>query len=147
MRRFWIAFLLLAAGLCLVLPSSLAGRSLEPMPSAPATDADGAATVQPEPAAADTSAHNSPAPARRSLSDELPERRPPAPASTGPRDLIGGNFPISNFADSVTGVSDVHQPASAYDPQRGQYLTVWRGACPPKKLSPTATTFRWPASA
>jgi len=39
--------------------------------------------------------------------------------------LVGANFPISNFADSVSSTESLDQSSVAYNPGRGEYLVVW----------------------
>ncbi len=129
MRRLWIAVTLLVGSLCLIVPASLAERTVDAVPSVPSpivqNDPDAPAPEAAASRAAPAASGSLSAPG--ALATGLPERQPPPPAGAQARDLIGGNFPISNFADSVTGATDVDNPDAAYDPVRNRYLVVWRG--------------------
>ncbi len=49
------------------------------------------------------------------------------PSSAGSLDLIGSNFAIADYRDSVSRLESLNNPSVAYNPQRSEYLVVWQG--------------------
>ncbi len=128
MRRFWFALALLLGCLCFVVPASSAGRPavvaappLGPLVESTATVGEGTTALMSAPAPGRN------LPAGDSLALNLPALPSVPSPDASPRDLIGGNFPISTFPDLVTGADSVDNPASAYDPVQARYLVVWGG--------------------